>query len=275
MNREPLTKLDGYEHVIRKSELNGFFLTEAVYPPKLRQPRHTHEIAHISFILQGGYTERHPKRSWNCKASTLVFHPFELTHSLDFDDAETRIFTIDIKPRWLDYVSEKPKALNRPAYFEGGAPACFAAQLFGEYRRADSASALAMEGLVLELIAAAATSGRAGKRECKNSRWLDRARDFLHAEFASNPTITDVARIAGVHPTHLARAFRKQTGHTIGEYIRRLRVESASRQLASTDASLGEIAAAAGFSDQSHFSRTFRNYLGVTPGEFRKAARPR
>jgi AraC family transcriptional regulator len=52
-------------------------------------------------------------------------------------------------------------------------------------------------------------------------------------------------------------------------------VEFASNQLASTDASLGEIAAAAGFSDQSHFSRTFKSYLGITPGEYRKIIRSR
>jgi AraC family transcriptional regulator len=274
MNQGSSTKLDGYNHVIKKSELNGFSLTEAIYPPNLRQSRHTHEIAHISFIIQGSYTERHPQKSWDCKTSTLILHPFELTHALDFDDAETRIFTINIKPRWLDYVCETPTVLNRPAYFYGGVPVRLAAQLFGEYRRADSASVLAMEGLVLELIAAA-TSDRIVKRACKNPRWLDQARDFLHAEFASNPTIADVARIAGVHPTHLARAFRQQTGYTIGEYIRCLRVEASAHQLTSTDASLGEIAAMAGFADQSHFSRTFQKYLGITPGEYRKAARSR
>ena len=274
MKQEPLNTLGGYNHVIKKFELNGFSLTEAVYPPRLRQPRHTHEIAHISFILQGGYTERRLKRSWNCQTSGLVFHPFELTHSLDFDDAETRLFTINIKPRWLNYVGEKPEVLSRPAYFHRGLPVCLARRLFGEYRRGDSASTLAVEGLVLELIAAA-TNDRAVGRERRNPRWLEQSRDFLHAEFAGSPATGDVAKIAGVHPTHLARVFREQVGCTIGEYVRRLRVEFASRQLASTDAPLGEIALAAGFADQSHFSRTFRHYLGVTPGEYRKKTRPR
>jgi len=267
MKQEPLTKLDGYNHVIKKFDLNGFSLTEAVYPPKLRQSRHTHEIAHISFILKGGYTERHPKQAWNRETSTLVFHPFELTHALDFADTETRLFTINIKPRWLNYVGEKPEVLKRPAYFHGGLPVCLARRLFGEYRRHDSASILAVEGLVLEVIAAATNDGAAG-RERRHPRWLDKARDFLHAEFAGSPTIGDVAGIAGVHPTHLARVFRERVGCTVGEYVRRLRVESASRQLASTDAPLGEIALAVGFADQSHFSRTFQTYLGVTPGEY-------
>lgn len=274
MKQESLTKLDGYNHVIKKFELNGFSLTESVYPPKLRQSRHTHEIAHISFILQGGYTERQLRQSWNCRTSTLIFHPFELTHSLDFDNTETRIFTINIKPRWFDYVGEKPEVLNRPTYFYGGLPVCLTTRLFSEYQRSNSASILAVEGLVFEMIAAAAdTRGGAGER--RHSRWLKQARDFLHAEFAGNPTIEDVAAVAGVHPSHLARVFREQMGCTIGEYVRRLRVEFASRQLAATDASLGEIALAAGFADQSHFSRNFRKYLGVSPGEYRKKIRLR
>lgn len=274
MKQELITKLDGKSHVIKVFELNGFSLTEAIYPPGLRMPRHTHQIAHISFIFQGSYIERHPTQTWNCKTSTLVFHPFGLTHSLDFDDAETRIFTVEVKPRWFDYICERPEVLNRPAYFYGGLPVCLAVRLLREYRHNDSASPLAMEGLVLEMIAAATHAG-ANPCERKNSRWLRRTRDFLHAEFAKNLTIEDVAKIAGVHPSHLARAFRAQTGYTIGEYVRRLRIEFASHQLAATDASLGEIAAESGFSDQSHFSRTFKKYLGVTPGEYRKPLRSR
>ena len=274
MKQELLAKLDGYNHVINKFELSGFSLTEAIYPPRLRQPRHTHEIAHISFIFQGGYTERHPKKAWNCQISTLVFHPFGLTHSLDFDDAETHLFTVQIKPRWLDYIGEIPEVLNRPAYFYRGLPVCIATRLLREYRLGDSASPLAMEGLALEMIAAASNDYAASRRP-KSSRWLNQTREFLHAEFAKNLTIEKIAKIAGVHPSHLARSFREQVGYTIGEYVRRLRVEFASHQLSSTDASLGEIAAVAGFSDQSHFSRTFKTYFGVTPGEYRKITRAR
>ncbi|HZH91302.1 MAG TPA: AraC family transcriptional regulator [Pyrinomonadaceae bacterium] len=274
MKQKSPTKLDGYNHVIKKSELNGFTLTEGIYPPKLRQARHTHEAAHISLILEGGYTERHTKQTWDSRTAILAFRPVGLTHSIDFDDAETRIFTVEVKSRWFDYVGEKPAVLNSPVYFSGSWPVFFATRLFGEYHRGDLTSTLAMEGLVLEMIAAASNDSTTG-RERRKSRWLNQARDFLHAEFAGNPTIEEVAKIAGVHPTHLARVFRKQLGCTIGEYLRRLRVESASQKLASTDAPLGEIAAAVGFADQSHFSRTFQTYLGVTPGDYRKIRCPR
>ena len=74
-------------------------------------------------------------------------------------------------------------------------------------------------------------------------------------------------------PTHLARAFRRHFGDTPGTYLRRLRVERAARAIEDGDASLAEIAADAGFTDQSHMGRAFRSVKGTSPARWR-AARP-
>lgn len=78
-----------------------------------------------------------------------------------------------------------------------------------------------------------------------------------------------MARSVGVHPVHLATTFRRHFGSTIGEYVRRLRIDFATRQIASSEESLCNIALAAGFADQSHFSKVFRQQTGMTPGVFR------
>jgi AraC family transcriptional regulator len=78
-----------------------------------------------------------------------------------------------------------------------------------------------------------------------------------------------------VHPVTLARAFRRSFGCTVGEYLRRLRIERATEQLAGGDTPLAEIALAAGFADQSHFSNVFRRRTGMSPSAFRRAARGR
>jgi AraC family transcriptional regulator len=79
----------------------------------------------------------------------------------------------------------------------------------------------------------------------------------------------------GVHPVTLARAFRRAFGCTIGEYLRRLRIERAAEQLATGTQPLAEIALAAGFADQSHFSNVFRRRVGMSPSAYRREVRGR
>ena len=62
---------------------------------------------------------------------------------------------------------------------------------------------------------------------------------------------------------------------TFAGYVRHIRIEFARRELASPGSRLGDIAAAAGFCDQSHFSRLFKRYTGLTPAEYRLALQTR
>ena len=96
-----------------------------------------------------------------------------------------------------------------------------------------------------------------------------KVREVLHAQFQETLTHDDVAKLVGVHPVHLATVFRRHFGCTIGEYVRRLRIEFASRRIAASDDSLCDVGLAAGFSDQSHFSKVFKQQTGMTPGQFR------
>jgi AraC family transcriptional regulator len=82
--------------------------------------------------------------------------------------------------------------------------------------------------------------------------------------------IAETATLLDVHPTHLARTFKSLVGCSMGEYVRRLRIEEAARRLASGAGPLVEIALDAGFADQAHFSRVFKQVTGHSPGAYRK-----
>lgn len=103
----------------------------------------------------------------------------------------------------------------------------------------------------------------------QSPRWLERARESVHQRFRQKFRLEDLARDAGVHPVHLAAAFRKHYRASVGDYIRRLRVECAARELERPGVALADIAARAGFADQPHLTRVFKQYLGLTPGEYR------
>ena len=96
---------------------------------------------------------------------------------------------------------------------------------------------------------------------------------MLDGQAGPVPTLAALAREVGVHPVHLAHEFRRFYRESVGEYARRLRVERACAEMARSERPLSEIAADAGFYDQSHFTNVFKRHTGLTPAEFRSAAR--
>jgi AraC family transcriptional regulator len=86
-------------------------------------------------------------------------------------------------------------------------------------------------------------------------------------------TLTQIAQVVGVHPVYLATAFRKKFGLTIGEFVRKLRIEHACDELIKGDLPLAAIALDAGFVDQSHFSKVFKLQVGTTPANYRRIFR--
>jgi AraC family transcriptional regulator len=98
--------------------------------------------------------------------------------------------------------------------------------------------------------------------------------EYIEEHLDAGPTLEQMAAVAHLSPYHFARQFKAATGLPPHQYVILRRVERSKRLLQSTDEhSLAEIAAEAGFSDQSQFSRHFKRLVGVTPGQFRMSAR--
>ncbi len=160
--------------------------------------------------------------------------------------------------------------LGRATTWRDGAARLLAVRIARELEAPDEHTPLAVEGLLLELAAAAA---RQRKADRPAPAWLATVRDFLHEHFSERIRLADVAAAAGVHPTHLARVFRARLGISVAAYVRELRLDWAAGQLLSTDEPLAAIARDAGFSDQSHFTRAFSAYTGLSPGRYRTTLR--
>lgn len=256
---------------LRRSELNSFNLVESLYPARLVQPRHAHESPYFSLVLQGGYTENFRRRSLMREPSTLIFHPAEQEHSVRYH-SPVRIFRFEMKPLFVSRLDQYSKPLLSPAEFQSGLSVSLAARLYREFQRMDAISPIIIEGIVLEIM------GEALRREMSESesrapRWLNRAKEILHEQFSEDLTLSSIADEVGVHPVYLARQFRKHYHSTVGQYLRKLRVEAACRNITQSDKSLVEIAMEAGFYDQSHLSHTFKQQTGLTPAEFRASFR--
>ena len=141
-----------------------------------------------------------------------------------------------------------------------------------ELESRDAGWSLALEGLVLQLLAA--TGRVAEPPPAHATRLASRSpRPDARARTRSIRRSPELAAAVGRHPTHVARAFRREHGVTVAEYSRSLRLDWARTQLVVDDVPLSRIAIDAGFADQSHFTRAFRRHHGITPGRYRELAR--
>ncbi|HYF35270.1 MAG TPA: AraC family transcriptional regulator [Prosthecobacter sp.] len=85
----------------------------------------------------------------------------------------------------------------------------------------------------------------------------------------------DLARMAGLSQSQFDRSFRRVFGTSARQYLLRVRIEAACRHLAETEETVAALAQEYGFYDHAHFSRCFRQVMGVTPSEYRQQRMPR
>ncbi|MEO0603402.1 MAG: AraC family transcriptional regulator, partial [Myxococcota bacterium] len=102
---------------------------------------------------------------------------------------------------------------------------------------------------------------------------VGRALRFIQRNAFRPLSLSDVAKAVHRSPTHLATTIKRNTGHTVGDWINAQRVSEAARWLSHTDASLDEVAEKVGWRDTTHFIRMFKRRHGVTPAAWRRQHR--
>lgn len=86
------------------------------------------------------------------------------------------------------------------------------------------------------------------------------------------PSLSDMALLARMSPSHFARKFRQSTGLSLNRFINRRRILRSFEAL-KTDTSVASIALDLGFSSQSHFTRLFSGLTGMTPAKYQKSVK--
>jgi AraC family transcriptional regulator len=189
------------------------------------------------------------------------------TDKVGNDGCSCLFVTLDLGK--LDAIHRYTPILDKVRFASGGRIGPIAKALFHESWTEDSVRGLAVEGLVYDLLASLARDP--GRRDERTAPWLASLRGRLEAEFTSPLALADLAREAGVHPAYLARAFARKYGVSISVFVRTRRIEWAMDRLRSSEDPVVDIAVAAGFFDQSHFTRCFKQMVGTTPARFRQS----
>jgi len=252
---------------LSRLKLSGLTLTETLHAPSSIVPAHVHNAASICMTLVGQGIEMIDGVRVDTRPGCVLMRGPNILHANQYDPGPHRGFMIELEPRWLNTCRHFLRVFEGQRHFSGGLVSALGLRIYRESRVKDSVAPVIVEGLMLELLGHASRS--LIKTPIRPPSWLAQARDLLHGRFNDSLNLVDIANTVGIHPTHLARTFKKHYRTTVGEYVRRLRLDWATRQLSETDDSIAEIASSAGFYDQSHFSHLFKLHTGFTPAEFR------
>jgi AraC family transcriptional regulator len=248
----------------------GLQITEARYKPQTRLPPHAHEQPYLCLVTSGGFEEHSRNYAALCGPGAVVWHPSGEGHEDAFGSHGGVCVNIEFAQEWLERL--ETAARRSWTYMRGGPASWLAGRIHCELSSADSVSSLAVEGLVCALLAEVHRSSP--NSGLQRPAWLDRAVDRIRAEYREALTVTELAADAGVHRSHFVRSFHRHIGCTVGEFIRRRRIDWASEELRRADGPrIADLSLLAGFSDQAHFTRTFKRITGHTPARFRARAR--
>lgn len=98
-----------------------------------------------------------------------------------------------------------------------------------------------------------------------------RARRFIEENSADMISLTTVAEVVKISPTHLSEKFKQVTGTKFVDYVARTRFENACKLLRESSLRVSEIGLAVGFQSLSQFNRVFKRFSGKSPLAYRKA----
>jgi AraC family transcriptional regulator len=94
--------------------------------------------------------------------------------------------------------------------------------------------------------------------------------DYIEENLGLDVRLSELAIVAGLSPQHFSTLFKQSTGIAPHRYLISRRIERAKALLTTSTLSLTDIAAACGFSDQSHFTNVFRHMVRCTPRRWRE-----
>lgn len=251
--------------------LDGLTLTDTDYTVE-KVDWHYHENPYFTFIVSGNIVEGNKKETYNCPAGTLLFHNWQEPHYNVKPEKFTRGFQIEVKADWLSGFEYDLNFLPSNLNVANPQAKLLFHKIYKESKEFDKFSALSIETLLSEVFQE--ISGSQELSETRPPLWVKKVDEILHENFAENLSLKTLADELNLHPVYLSRKFPKYFHCTIGEYVRKIRVEKSLRMLSRKQFSLTEIACLCGFSDQSHFIRCFKKFIGTSPKEYRKFITP-
>jgi len=247
--------------------LEGITLTDTVYTHD-KVDWHYHKNAYFTFILQGNVIEGNKKEIYNCSAGDLLFHNWQEPHYNIKPEGFTRGFHIEIEEKWFSEFDFKTKDLQGSIKIADPDLKFLLYKIFRETKENESSTLLSVQTLLLETLSKMIHHQKNDSQ--KKPNWVSELNNILNDQFSDSLSLDYLSKQLHIHPVHLFRDFSKYFNSGLGEYIRKIKIQKSLELISQKKLDLTAIAFECGFSDQSHFTRCFKEINGITPSQYRK-----
>jgi AraC family transcriptional regulator len=254
-----------YGQVERALTIGGVHLSVVRHDDARSIEVHEHALSYFSMPFAGAYRETHDGVTIEYDPFSIAFHSAGFVHSDEVLRPE-KFFAIELQSDWQARIGHLFDTSAWRFELQHGEAVWLAVQLLQRFLHDEIDDPFEVDAIVSEMLGIAL---RLVDRDRPQRAWVGEVKRQLRESYAERVSLEALGARVGIHPASLSRGFRLDEGVTVGEYLSRIRVQQACRQMADTGASLAEVAASCGFADQSHLTRVFKSLTGAAPGVFR------
>ena len=225
---------------------------------------HYHDNAHISFVLQGACIEK-KKTSYDRMPGKIIYYSAGEPHQVMHILKPSRHINLEIEPNFFEQYNVSDTALNAATTKNPDAKFLMI-KMYKELLAKDDFSTVSIQMLLLNLV----QETKKLQYEKKIPSWIKIVIELLHEHWDETITLQQLSTAANIHPVNISKYFPIYFSCTLGEYMRKLKIEKALGLIRSSPVSLTDVAYKCGFADQSHFIRTFKAYTDFLPAAYQK-----
>lgn len=245
---------------------------------KLRYGRHAHRTFSIGAVTGGRSTYSNGNTLEQVHAGAVVIINPEVVHACNPVDDEAwayRMFYLDAD--WLAQLQHAQGFGTQAGFVPFEQTLTWRADLFAGLNALYDVlvnpheDVLRKESAVTQYFAAlqqALNPAPHASAPREQNQRLARAAEFIEGNYTRTLKLEEICAAAQLSPSYLIRAFREQYGMTPHAYVVNRRIEFCRAQLRRGHA-IADVAAEAGFADQAHLQRAFRQFVAATPGQYR------
>lgn len=240
------------------------------YTPGHHMPTHAHDTASISLVLAGDFSDQTtttmiPKRS---RPLAVMIKPANVEHETSISQSGAASLVLKLPKHLTEHFycqsNLDPSTDTDCRWLNDDHATSVLLQIWLTLAAGGLRSDFALDQS-LSTLADLYTADSSPTTQSPNDLTTQRATQLL----SNGCTIAQTAAALSLHPSHLARKFKAQTGTTPSTIAQRAKLSTAAELIITTNYSLAHCALAAGFADQAHMPKRLSHSLGITPRKLR------